>query len=101
MLGMRLYKSVRRLIETGLSLVAIGIDVQALFVGKVVFLPDDIVADISAKVADLGGYGLAGIVIGGAIFCLFMYVGVWRGEPKAASDKASQPPNSDAPGKSP
>ena len=101
MLGMRLYKSLRRLIETGLSLVAIGIVVQALFVGKVVFLPGDIVAAISAKVAHLGGYGLAGIVIGGAMFCLFMYVGVWRNGSKAAGEKAAQPPHSDAQGKSP
>lgn len=100
MLGMRLYKSVRRLIETGLSLVAIGIVVQALFVGKVVFLPSDIVADISAKVSDLGGFGLAGIVIGGAIFCLFMYIGIWRNGAKPTREKPTQLANSDAPRKS-
>ena len=100
MLDVRLYKWFRRLIETGLSLVAVGIVVQTLFGENVSFLPGDIVANITAKVALLGGYGLAGIVVGGGIFCLFVYAGVWREEAKPAADKDTQSANSTAPDKS-
>jgi len=97
----RLYKCFRRLIETGLSLVALGIVLQALFGGSVSFLPGEIVDHISAKVAFLGGYGLAGIVVGSGIFWLFVYAGVWRREPRAGEDNAAQQVNLTAPNKTP
>jgi hypothetical protein len=100
MLIERIHKWIRRLIEMGLSLVAIGIVLQALFGGNVTFLPGDIVGNIVAKVALLGGYGLAGIVVGGGMFWLFIYAGVWREESKAARDKGTQSANSAAPDKS-
>jgi hypothetical protein len=99
MLDVRVYKWIRRLIETGLSLVAIGIVLQALFGGNVSFLPGDIVANIVAKVALLGGYGLTGVIVGGAIFWLFVFAGVWREEPKAAEARTAQSTHPTAPDK--
>jgi hypothetical protein len=90
MLDKRIYKWFRRLIEMGLSLVALGIVLQILFGGNVTFLPGDIIGSIAAKVAHLGGYGLAGVVVGGGIFWLFIYAGVWREESKVAEDATMQ-----------
>jgi hypothetical protein len=99
MLGERVHKWFRRLIEVGLSLVALGIVLQVLFGEEVAFLPGDIVANITAKVALLGDYGLAGIVVGTGIFWLFVFAGVWREESKASQNTAKQSENSRAPDK--
>jgi len=100
MLDKRIYKWFRRLIEMGLLLVALGIVLQVLFGDNVTFLPGDIIGNIIAKVIYLGGYGLVGVVVGGGIFWLFIYAGVWREEPKMAEDKTLQSARPTALGKS-
>ncbi len=100
MLDERAHRWFRRLIEVGLSLVAIGIVLQVLFGGNVAFLPGDIVGNVVAKVALLGDYGLAGVVVGAGLFWLFVYAGVWRKGSSAAEDAATPLPNTKAPDKS-
>ena len=97
MLDERVNKWIRQLIEVGLSLIAIGIVLQVLFGRDVAFLPDDIVANIVAKVALLGDYGLVGLVVGGAIFWLFVRARVWSEESKVTEGTVTESPNSTAP----
>jgi hypothetical protein len=53
------------------SLLALGIVLQILFGSDVVFLPVDVIGNITALVVGLGGAGLAGLITVGIIYWIF------------------------------
>ena len=60
--------NVKKLTETGVALLALGIVMQVIF-GKVVpFVGGDIIGNITAIVASLGAQGLVGLVAVGVIY---------------------------------
>ena len=63
--------NVKKLTETGVALLALGIVMQVIF-GKVVpFVGGDIVGNITAIVASLGEQGLVGLVALGVIYAIW------------------------------
>ena len=65
---------VKKLTETGVALLALGIVMQVIF-GKVVpFVGGDIVGNITAIVASLGEQGLVGLVALGVIYAIWQSV---------------------------
>ena len=66
--------NVKKLTETGVALLALGIVMQVIF-GKVVpFVGGDIVGNITAIVASLGEQGLVGLVALGVIYAIWQSV---------------------------
>ena len=62
--------NVKKLTETGVALLALGIVMQVIF-GKVVpFVGGDIIGNITAIVASLGAQGLVGLVAVGVIYAI-------------------------------
>ena len=62
---------VTALVEVVWSLLALGIVLQVLFGPDVLFLPVDVIGNITDLVLGLGGAGLAGLVTVGVIFWIF------------------------------
>ena len=62
---------VSALVEVVWSLLALGIVLQVLFGSDVVFLPVDVIGNITALVVGLGGAGLAGLITVGIIYWIF------------------------------
>ena len=62
---------VSALVEVVWSLLALGIVLQVLFGSDVVFLPVDVIGNITALVIGLGGAGLAGLITVGIIYWIF------------------------------
>ena len=66
--------NVKKLTETGVALLALGIVMQVIF-GKVVpFVGGDIIGNITAIVASLGAQGLVGLVALGVIYAIWQSV---------------------------
>ena len=62
---------VTSLVEVVWSLLALGIVLQILFGSDVVFLPVDVIGNITGLVVGLGGAGLAGLITVGIIYWIF------------------------------
>jgi len=62
---------VTALVEVVWSLLALGIVLQVLFGPDVLFLPVDVIGNITGLVLGLGGAGLAGLVTVGVIYWIF------------------------------
>ena len=57
--------------SVALSLVGLSIILQVLFGDNVVFVPMDVIGNISNLVASLGSSGLVGLITVGVIFWIF------------------------------
>ena len=62
---------VTALVEVVWSLLALAIVLQILFGSDVVFLPVDVIGNITGLVVGLGGAGLAGLITVGVIYWIF------------------------------
>ena len=62
---------VTALVEVVWSLLALAIVLQILFGSDVVFLPVDVIGNITGLVVGLGGAGLAGLITVGIIYWIF------------------------------
>ena len=58
-------------VEVAWGLLALGIVLQVLFGSDVVFLPVDVIGNITGLVVGLGGAGLAGLITVGVIYWIF------------------------------
>ena len=58
-------------VEVAWGLLALGIVLQVLFGSDVVFLPVDVIGNITGLVVGLGGAGLAGLIPVGIIYWIF------------------------------
>ena len=58
-------------VEVAWGLLALGIVLQVLFGSDVIFLPVDVIGNITGLVVGLGGAGLAGLVTVGIIYWIF------------------------------
>jgi len=58
-------------VEVAWGLLALGIVLQVLFGSDVVFLPVDVIGNITGLVVGLGGAGLAGLITVGIIYWIF------------------------------
>ena len=59
------------IVEVVWSLLALGIVLQVLFGPNVMFLPVDVIGNITDLVVSLGGAGLAGLITVGIIYWIF------------------------------
>ncbi len=59
------------LTSVALSLVGLSIILQVLFGDNVVFVPMDVIGNISGRVSSLGSSGLVGLITVGVIFWIF------------------------------
>ena len=57
--------------SVALSLVGLAIILQVLFGDNVVFVPMDVIVNISSLVASLGSSGLVGLITVGVIYWIF------------------------------
>ena len=57
--------------SVALSLVGLSIILQVLFGDNVVFVPMDVIGNISSLVSSLGSSGLVGLITVGVIFWIF------------------------------
>jgi len=62
---------IAQVVEVAWGLLALGIVLQVLFGSDVVFLPVDVIGNITALVVGLGGAGLAGLITVGIIYWIF------------------------------
>ena len=62
---------VMSVIDVAWSLLALGIVLQVLFGSNVMFLPVDVIGNITGLVTTLGGAGLAGLITVGIIYWIF------------------------------
>ena len=60
-----------QVVEVVWGLLALGIVLQVLFGSDVMFLPVDVIGNITALVVGLGGAGLAGLITVGIIYWIF------------------------------
>ena len=60
-----------QIVEVAWALLALGIVLQVLFGSDVIFLPVDVIGNITGLVVGLGGAGLAGLVTVGIIYWIF------------------------------
>ena len=60
-----------QVVEVVWGLLALGIVLQVLFGPDVIFLPVDVIGNITDLVVSLGGAGLAGLVSVGIIYWIF------------------------------
>lgn len=60
-----------QIIEIALALIALGIVLQILFGPSVVFLPGDIVANLTGIIRQLGDNGLVGLIALGILLYLY------------------------------
>ena len=58
--------------SVALSLVGLSIILQVLFGDNVVFVPMDVIGNISSLVASLGSSGLVGLITVGVIYWIFI-----------------------------
>ena len=58
-------------VEVAWGLLALGIVLQVLFGSDVIFLPVDVIGNITGLVTDLGAAGLTGLVTVGIIYWIF------------------------------
>ena len=61
------------IVEVAWGLLALGIVLQVLFGSDVVFLPVDVIGNITGLVVGLGGAGLSGLITIGIIYWIFTY----------------------------
>ena len=59
------------IVEVAWGLLALGIVLQVLFGSDVVFLPVDVIGNITGLVVGLGGAGLSGLITIGIIYWIF------------------------------
>ena len=62
---------IAQVVEVAWGLLALGIVLQVLFGSDVMFLPVDVIGNITALVVGLGGAGLAGLITVGIIYWIF------------------------------
>ena len=60
-----------QVVEVAWGLLALGIVLQVLFGSDVIFLPVDVIGNITGLVASLGAAGLTGLVTVGIIYWIF------------------------------
>jgi len=60
-----------QVVEVAWALLALGIVLQVLFGPDVMFLPVDVIGNITDLVVSLGGAGLAGLITVGIIYWIF------------------------------
>jgi hypothetical protein len=60
-----------QVVEVAWALLALGIVLQVLFGPNVMFLPVDVIGNITGLVVSLGGAGLAGLITVGIIYWIF------------------------------
>ena len=60
-----------QVVEVAWGLLALGIVLQVLFGSDVMFLPVDVIGNITALVVGLGGAGIAGLITVGIIYWIF------------------------------
>ena len=63
--------AVSSVVDVVWALLALGIVLQVLFVPDVLFLPVDVIGNITDLVNSLGGAGLSGLVTIGGIYWIF------------------------------
>ena len=63
--------AVSSVVDVVWALLALGIVLQILFVPDVLFLPVDVIGNITDLVNSLGGAGLSGLVTIGVIYWIF------------------------------
>jgi choline-glycine betaine transporter len=61
---------INKISELALSLIALAVVLQILFGETVIFLPVDVVGNITTLVASLGSQGLVGLVALGVIYII-------------------------------
>ena len=62
---------VMNFVDVAWSLLALGIVLQVLFGPNVMFLPVDVIGNITGLVTTLGGAGLTGLITVGIIYWIF------------------------------
>ena len=61
---------IKKLIEAGVSLIALAIVIQVLFTNTA-FLPGDVIARLTTIIGDLGAAGLVGLVAAALVYKIF------------------------------
>ena len=62
---------INKISEVAVSLIALAVVLQVLFGSDMIFLPVDVIGNITGLVASLGSQGLVGLVALGVIYWIF------------------------------
>ena len=62
---------INKISEVAVSLIALAVVLQVLFGSDLIFLPVDVIGNITGLVASLGSQGLVGLVALGVIYWIF------------------------------
>ena len=62
---------IKKLIEAGVSLIALAIVIQVIFGTGAAFLPGDVIASLTSIISSLGGAGLVGLVAAALLYKIF------------------------------
>ena len=62
---------IKKLIEAGVSLIALAIVIQVIFGTGAAFLPGDVIASLTGIIGSLGGAGLVGLIAAALIYKIF------------------------------
>jgi small-conductance mechanosensitive channel len=62
---------INKISEVAVSLIALAVVLQVLFGADLIFLPVDVIGNITGLVATLGSQGLVGLVAIGVIYWIF------------------------------
>jgi hypothetical protein len=62
---------INKISEVAVSLIALAVVLQVLFGSDMIFLPVDVIGNITSLVASLGSQGLVGLVALGVIYWIF------------------------------
>ena len=62
---------INKISEVAVSLIALAVVLQVLFGSEMIFLPVDVIGNITSLVASLGSQGLVGLVALGVIYWIF------------------------------
>lgn len=62
---------INKISEVAVSLIALTVVLQVLFGSDLIFLPVDVIGNITGLVASLGSQGLVGLVALGVIYWIF------------------------------
>ena len=62
---------INKISEVAVSLIALAVVLKVLFGSEMIFLPVDVIGNITGLVASLGSQGLVGLVALGVIYWIF------------------------------
>ncbi len=62
---------IKKLIEAGVSLIALAIVIQVIFGTGAAFLPGDVIASLTSIISSLGGAGLVGLIAAALVYKIF------------------------------